>query len=170
MLAFWRDLSETDKLSFSHVVKFAEICFVVPLNSACAERGFSLHNLIKSKLRNRMRLPALDALMRSKSQNVDYKTFDYEAAVSKYHEKGSIYKMPKVFAAVNNECMGADTDSGDSEDLDGSDALEYESDGSMLMSSDVEEDEVSSDDEQAEEASEVVLGEVSDVPEDEAFL
>lgn len=78
--------------------------------------------------------------------------------------------MPKVFAAVNNECMGADTDSGDSEDLDGSDALEYESDGSMLMSSDVDEDEVSSDDEQAEEASEVVLGEVSDVPEDEAFL
>jgi hypothetical protein len=170
MLAFWRHLSETDVLSLSHVLKLVQICFVVPLNSACAERGFSLHNLIKTKLRNRMRIPALDALMRTQSQDVDFRKFNYEAAVSMYHEKGTLFKMPRVFAAVKNECGGADTDSGDSEDLDGSDALEYESEGSMLMTSDVEEDEVSSDVEQAEESSEVVLGEGPSVPEDEAFL
>lgn len=96
MQAFWRDLSETEALCLQHVLLLVQVWFVVPMNSACAERGFLLHHSIKIKLRNRMRIPSLDALMRTNSQIVDFKTFKYEAAVSMYHDKQEKYKMPKV--------------------------------------------------------------------------
>lgn len=145
MQAFWRDLPEETALCLRRVFLLVQICFVVPMNSACAERGFSLHNSIKTKLRNRMRIPSLDAMMHVRSHKVDYQKFNYEAAVTMYHEKRgeSRLKLPKVFAAVKNECKGAETDSGDSEDLDGSDAFEDDSEGSMLMAS--SDDEVDQD-------------------------
>ena len=104
--------------------------------------------------------------MRVQSQKVDCQKFNYEAAVTMYHEKRgeSGLKMPKVFAAVKNECKGAETDSGDSEDLDGSDAFEDDSEGSMLM--------VSSDDEieQNEGVNEGLAGVDLLDSEDEAFI
>ncbi|KAK9901133.1 hypothetical protein WJX75_009650 [Coccomyxa subellipsoidea] len=71
-----------------------------------------------------------------------------------YHGKRgqSGLKLPKVFAAVRNECKGAETDSGDSEDMDGSDAFEDDSEGSMLMDSSDDESE------QDEAGSEGLLG------------
>lgn len=166
MQAFWRDLPEEDALCLRRVLIFVHVCFVVPMNSACAERGFSLHNTIKTKLRNRLRIPSLDALMRTRSQKVDYQTFNYEAAISMYHGKRgqSGLKLPKVFAAVRNECKGAETDSGDSEDMDGSDAFEDDSEGSMLMDSSDDESE------QDEAGSEGLLGVGQIDPEDEAFV
>ena len=79
---------------------FVSLCFVIPLNSACAERGFSLHITLKTKLRNRLRIQAIDALMRCKSMIEDYKTFDYEAALALHNTTPRVVKMQGVFAAL----------------------------------------------------------------------
>lgn len=115
----WRGLDDSHRLVLPHMLKFVEVCFVIPMNSCCAERGFSEHGVIKNKLRNRMRIKTVDALMRCRSMVDDYKGFDYQAAVKLYHQKPQGFLMPSVLQAVNALECGADTDSGDSADLEG---------------------------------------------------
>lgn len=55
-LPVWRDIHDEHGLGLGYMLKFVYICLVIPLNSAIAERGFSLHNGIKTKLRNRLRI------------------------------------------------------------------------------------------------------------------
>lgn len=115
----WRGLDDSHRLVLPHMLKFVEVCFTVPMNSARAERGFSEHGIVKTKLRNRLRIVTLDALMRCTDMVSDYKDFDYDAAVSLYHQKPKGFRMPRVFQAVNALEYEGDTDSGDSADMEG---------------------------------------------------
>ena len=54
---------------------------VIPLNTACVERGFSHHGIIKSKLRSRLKVVNIDSLLRVKLLCRDYKKFDYQRAI-----------------------------------------------------------------------------------------
>ena len=53
---------------FSKMAYLVEICGTFQANSADCERGFSIMNTIKSKIRNRLETSHLDCLMRIKLQ------------------------------------------------------------------------------------------------------
>jgi hypothetical protein len=53
----WSDLVDDGlKDAFSEVFKLASVSLILPLNTAIVERGFSKMNIIKSKLRNRLKV------------------------------------------------------------------------------------------------------------------
>ena len=54
---------------------------VIPLNTACLERGFSHHGIIKNKLRSRLKVVNVDSLLSVKLLCRDYKKFDYQRAM-----------------------------------------------------------------------------------------
>ena len=54
---------------------------VIPLNTACVERGFSHHGIIKNKLQSRLKVVNVDSLLRVKLLCRDYKKFDYQRAM-----------------------------------------------------------------------------------------
>ena len=54
---------------------------VIPLNTACVERGLSHHGIIKNKLRSRLKVVNVDSLLRVKLLCRDYKKFDYQRAM-----------------------------------------------------------------------------------------
>ena len=117
-LTVWRDLHDDHGLMLGYMLKFVYLCLVIPLNSAIAERGFSLHNSIKTKLRNRLRIVTIDALIRSKTLVDSWEKFDYAMLENLYHEKPQNFKMPGLFAAVNSIEYDGKTDDDDSVDLD----------------------------------------------------
>ncbi|BBM97170.1 hypothetical protein Mp_1g03520 [Marchantia polymorpha subsp. ruderalis] len=43
-LLVWRNIHDEHGLGLGYMFKFVYLCLVIPLNSAIAERGFSLHN------------------------------------------------------------------------------------------------------------------------------
>lgn len=69
------------------MLKFVYLCLVITLNSAIAERGFSLHNSIKTKLRNMLRIKTIDALIWSKTLANSWKNFDYLHLEELYYYK-----------------------------------------------------------------------------------
>ena len=56
----------------------------VQLNTACVylEHGVSLHCNIKNELRNRLKMPQVDAILRIKLLRGSYQDFDYQAAIN----------------------------------------------------------------------------------------
>ena len=54
---------------------------VIPLNTACVERGFSHHGIIKNKLRSRLKVVKVESLLRVKLLCRDYKKSDYQRAM-----------------------------------------------------------------------------------------
>ena len=62
----WNHLSETGCSEFPYIMALGAIYFTLPVHTAAVERGFSLHRLIKHRLRSRLRIVTLDALMRTK--------------------------------------------------------------------------------------------------------
>ena len=54
---------------------------MIPLNTACVERGFSHHEIITYKLRSRLKVVNVDFLLRVKLLCRDYKNFDYQRAM-----------------------------------------------------------------------------------------
>ena len=58
--------------------------FLIPVQTAVVERGFSLHKRIKNKLRNRLEIVTVDSLMRVKLLCNDLEGFDVDVAAKKY--------------------------------------------------------------------------------------
>ena len=114
----WRDIHDEHGLGLGYILKFVYLCVVIPLNSAIAERGFSLHNSIKTKLRNRLRIITIDALIRCKTLAQSWENFDYLQLEDLYHNKPQNFRLPALFQAVNAIEFDGNTDDGDSVDLD----------------------------------------------------
>jgi hypothetical protein len=117
-LPVWRDIHDEHGLGLGYMLKFVYLCLVIPINSAIAERGFSLHNSIKTKLRNRLRIKTIDALIRTKTLAKSWEKFDYLQLEELYHNKPQNFKLPSLFQAVNALEYDGSTDDGDSVDLD----------------------------------------------------
>ncbi|BBM98168.1 hypothetical protein Mp_1g11360 [Marchantia polymorpha subsp. ruderalis] len=113
----WRNIHDEHGLGLGYMLKFVYLCLVIPLNSAIAERGFSLHNSIKTKLRNRLRIKTIDALIRTKTLAKSLENFDYLQLEELYHHKPQNFKLPSLFQAVNALDYDGNTDDGDSVDL-----------------------------------------------------
>lgn len=100
------------------MLKFVYLCLVLPLKSVSAKGGFSLHNSIKTKLRYRLRIKTIDALIPSKTLAKSWENFDYLQLEELYHDKPKNFKLLSLFQAVNALEYDGNTDDGDSEDLD----------------------------------------------------
>lgn len=66
--SFWIEVAENknalDESRFSHIAKLALALLTLPFSNAAVERAFSLANIIKDKLRNRLAVSSADAIMR----------------------------------------------------------------------------------------------------------
>ena len=74
---------EQAHLNFPNLFLLVQIMFLIPVQTAIVERGFSLHKIIKSKLRNRLQIVTIDSLMRVKLLCNDLEKFDVDAAAKK---------------------------------------------------------------------------------------
>ncbi len=54
----------SDRRLFPRVLQFVYIASVLPVQTACVERGFSRHRLVKTRLSSRKRLVTVDAELR----------------------------------------------------------------------------------------------------------
>ena len=81
----WRKLySEEAHLLFPNLFMLVQIMFLIPVQTAVVERGFSLHKIIKSKLRNALKIITMDSLLRVKLLCHGLESFDVDAAAQKY--------------------------------------------------------------------------------------
>jgi len=63
-LDFWAHILQKFCVTYPLICAFIKLFLTLPASTAEVEQGFSFQNLIKSKLRNRLNLGSLDALMR----------------------------------------------------------------------------------------------------------
>jgi len=83
----WAAVLKSCQAEFSNICKLAENIMVCPFSSVECERGFSVQNLIKSKLRNRLTADTLDMLMRVRlCAPRAFAQFDAAAAIAKWKD------------------------------------------------------------------------------------
>lgn len=71
-----KDIHDEHGLGLGYMLKYVYLGLVIPLNSGIAKRCFSLHNSIKTKFRNMLRIKTIDDLIRSKTLAKFWKNFD----------------------------------------------------------------------------------------------
>lgn len=86
----WAMIAKQHMPTLPHIIALAAIMFVIPVQTATVERGFSLHRVFKHRLTNRMRLITLDSLMRVKMLAPELCEFDLEAALAVVTECGGM--------------------------------------------------------------------------------
>ena len=60
----WQDIFQFHSREFEETLNLAKMFLIMPTNTAECERGFSRRNLLKTKLRNRLKTQTIDYLMR----------------------------------------------------------------------------------------------------------
>ena len=87
MVAVWAEFREQGRdRTLPNMFTMVSVGLVVPLNTACVERGFSHHGIIKNKLRNSLKVLQMDSLLRVKLLCKDYQSFDYKTG-AELHEQ-----------------------------------------------------------------------------------
>lgn len=85
--ALWQILQQQHAGSFPNLLKLVSIQFVLPLNTADCERGFSRQNLIKNALRNRTGEKSLNTQMLISLEGPDVDSFNYSKCVAVWKTK-----------------------------------------------------------------------------------
>ena len=67
---------------FPNLMKLFEICLVIPMVTVHCERSFSAMKRIKTRLRNRLGLDVLNALLRVALNGPRFEEFDFKGAFS----------------------------------------------------------------------------------------
>ena len=78
---------------FPNLNTLAKIAVVLPLQTADVERGFSVQNQIKTKLRNQLTPTMVNKLMMVCIEGGHHKTFDFDAVI----EHWKAVKPRKIF-------------------------------------------------------------------------
>ena len=103
----WRKLIvEQAHLNFPNLFLLVQIMFLIPVQTAIVERGFSLHKIIKSKLRNRLQIVTIDSLMRVKLLCNDLEKFDVDAAAKKFGISQAGMVLNKLHSTVSQIEIG----------------------------------------------------------------
>ena len=116
MSAVWAEFKEAGReTTMPHMFRLVMLGLVVPLNTACVERGFSHHGIIKNKLRTRLKIVHVDSLLRVKLLCHDYKGFAYTRAMDLHYsmKSGLISKLASdvdrlQFADFEEDMAGED--------------------------------------------------------------
>ena len=117
MAKFWADYKrKIGSIGMPYIVQLAELALVIPVNTACCERGFSTYNIIKTKLRNQLKIMQIDCLMRVKflsklgyeqAKSFDpmlpLNQFDYQAASEVFVDssKGLIARLAQEVSGLD---------------------------------------------------------------------
>jgi hypothetical protein len=73
--------------------KVAQIGMILPVSSACAERGFSCHSRIKTRLRNRLSTEVLDDLMRISLYGPPLEEIDLSDVARAYRQRADFVRL-----------------------------------------------------------------------------
>jgi hypothetical protein len=85
LVEVWAAILHTRRDEYPNICKIAENVLVAPVSSVECERGFSVQNHIKCKLRNRMAVDTLDMLMRVRLVGPkSFAALDLEGGVDKW--------------------------------------------------------------------------------------
>ncbi len=88
---WFRIFSTTDfSSSYPHTTKIIHIILIIPLSNASVKRVFSCQNLIKNKLRNKMKLETLHFHLNILINGPLLYSFDFEAAYNHWAQLPSV--------------------------------------------------------------------------------
>jgi hypothetical protein len=73
--------------------KVTQVCMIMPVSSACTERGFSCQNRIKTRLRNRLSTEVLDDLMRISLYGPPLEEIDLSDVARAYRQRADFVKL-----------------------------------------------------------------------------
>ena len=162
MQVAWRRLSSDYGHQIADILVFIYVYFTIPLQTAVVERGFSVHRIIKTRLRNSLRVMTIDSLLRVILLAPPLNEFPMDDALEAYMSKKGDGQPPLAISqlgkAINDIEIGDLVDGIDC-DSDGDDAEfgpDFVDEGVRNMSDDdsggdsdeeVEADDYDSDDE-----------------------
>ena len=79
---------------FPNVLMLVEITLILPLSTACCERGFSVMGKIKSDWRSCLSVEVLDCLMRIRIEGPSVAEFDPQPGVQFWWASGTRMRRP----------------------------------------------------------------------------
>ncbi|KAG1682967.1 4-aminobutyrate aminotransferase, mitochondrial [Nymphon striatum] len=94
--AVWNDILSLHRARFPNMSLIGELVLVLPLNTACCERGFLQMKIIKSDWRSSLTPKTLDSLMRIVIDGPDIDTFDPSRSVQLFLTSGQRQRRPNV--------------------------------------------------------------------------
>ena len=132
----------SNRCLFPRVLQLVCVASVLPTQTACVERGFSRHRLVKTRLSSRKRVVTVDAELRVGllGRPADASAGPLVEAAAVLHaakNKGIMQKLHAAVSGIDVNALGSDAD--DSED--GSDVASVgseDSDASLTMEGDEE--------------------------------
>lgn len=101
MLPMWQRIFAEYSERFPNILMLVEIMLVLPLATACCERGFSTLKRIKSDWRSRLETETLDNLMRISIDGPDLESYNAARALQHWWDKGERQRRPN-FQRQNN--------------------------------------------------------------------
>ena len=94
MLPMWQRIFAEYSERFPNILMLVEIMLVLPLATACCERGFSTLKRIKSDWRSRLETETLDNLMRISIDGPDLESYNAARALQHWWDKGERQRRP----------------------------------------------------------------------------
>ena len=95
MLPMWQRIFAEYTERFPNILMLVEIMLVLPLATACCERGFSTLKRIKSDWRSRLGTETLDHLMRISIDGPDLESYNAARALQHWWDKGERQRRPE---------------------------------------------------------------------------
>ncbi len=99
---------------FPNLAILAEILLCFCAENAEVERGFSLYNRIKSKVRNRLKIPTVDMLIRLRLNSGNYSDFNYNKAAVIWL---GMSRRGRYLVARPTQLLRQDTEQAEAEEL-----------------------------------------------------
>lgn len=90
----WQRIFAEYSERFPNILMLVEIMLVLPLATACCERGFSTLKRIKSDWRSRLETETLDNLMRISIDGPDLESYNAARALQHWWDKGERQRRP----------------------------------------------------------------------------
>lgn len=92
--ALWENVFADHGLTLQNILMLVEIILILPVSTACCERGFSCVKRIKSNLRSTLTTETLDVLVRISLDGRSLEKFDPMPAVKHWWEAGERSRRP----------------------------------------------------------------------------
>lgn len=89
----WAQIYNEKRLLFPNLIFLAYIALCIPVETACVERGFSVHRVTKDKLKSVMKIVTVDALLRVKFLGDDEYDCDSAALALAQDEDRMVNKL-----------------------------------------------------------------------------
>ena len=85
----WSLFSKEYQNIFPNFIKLGNLLYTLPVSTSICERGFSVQNLIKNKLRNRFTVENLECAMRIMISGKKFENFNFDASLENWKRRKS---------------------------------------------------------------------------------